>query len=106
MDCYVLPLPWPEKWKDVTKVRIQMKYTPKDGGNELFVADQVIAIETAPQDGLGGSSTLAKTGPSERRGIPNLKKVMRESMGTPDRDTVLAAKPERQIVRAHGKRQP
>jgi len=84
MDCVLLFLPWPQDWNDVTKVRIQVKYTPKTGETSLFTTDQVMAFEFENQPGQGGgigNATVAKKAIGDRLGIPDLKKTLDYAKG-------------------------
>jgi hypothetical protein len=82
LECCVLFLPWPQDWKDVTKVRLQVKYTPRgEGSTSVFTPDQVMAFEAENQPGQSGltqASTATSRKPliGDKQGIPDLKKTL------------------------------
>jgi hypothetical protein len=49
-DCYVLFLPWPAEWRDVTRVTIRGQYQAA-GQTALFAKDVPVALDTGPQAG-------------------------------------------------------
>ncbi len=77
--CYALFLPWPTNWKDVTNVRMQARYDSK-AGVDLNAADVTMTLDFGtPGSEPGGapSTALKPTGPSDLRGIPDIRQALK-----------------------------
>lgn len=102
MDCYALFLPWPKNWTDVTKVRIQVKYIPKNGGTEITSSDQTMIFEFPTQGAAGGGilgNAVAKSGPKDMQSMPDLKKVFKQQpLIAKEQDVVSASAIAQPIV--------
>jgi hypothetical protein len=71
--CYVVFLPWPETWRDVTRVRFQVRYDQPAGQKTLYANEATVTLDFTP--GANGTLPGVGTGGS----VPNPADVLRQA---------------------------
>jgi hypothetical protein len=79
--CYVLFLPWPAHWRDVTAVKIMARYQ-SPGNPDLYAGEVRMALDLTPSGGwtdMGSGRVVLGPGGIDTRSVPDPSKLLQQT---------------------------
>lgn len=78
--CYVLFLPWPAHWKDVTAVKIMARYQ-SPGNPDLYASEVRMALDFTPGGwtNMGSGRVVLGPGGIDTRSVPDPSKLLQQT---------------------------
>jgi hypothetical protein len=77
---YVLFVPWPDDWRDVSRVRIKASYQQPDGTKTLYAPESAITLDFVGAGGQAGGGRPAGKD-NVNLGIPDANRLLQQAAG-------------------------